>query len=303
MPFISYAQNFEDVLLKRCFGHLDSGFYIDIGADDPIIDSVTKSFYDHGWSGINIDPSENSFTKLQTARIRDINIQVAVDAQEGSINFWNVPKTGLSTAIEKFANQHELAGFEVNLVSVKTRSLKDICEEFVKCPINFMKIDVEGFEKQVLLGADFDKFRPMVILVESTEPNSQLENYLEWEYILEENKYQFCYGDGLNRFYLASESSFLKVHFVFPPSVFDKFVLSSTSLFYDQTSDIELTQQRDELTQQRDELTQQRDELTQQRDELTQQRDELTQQRDEIVNSTIWNLTNPLRKAIDLFKK
>jgi predicted nucleic acid-binding Zn-ribbon protein len=65
----------------------------------------------------------------------------------------------------------------------------------------------------------------------------------------------------------------------------------------------ELTQQRDELTQQRDELTQQRDELTQQRDELTQQRDELTQQRDEIVNSTIWKLTNPLRKAIDLFKK
>ena len=50
-------------------------------------------------------------------------------------------------------------------------------------------------------------------------------------------------------------------------------------------------------------LTQQRDELTQQRDELTQQRDELTQQRDEIVNSTIWKLTNPLRKAIDLFKK
>ena len=65
----------------------------------------------------------------------------------------------------------------------------------------------------------------------------------------------------------------------------------------------ELTQQRDELTQQRDELTQQRDELTQQRDELTQQRDELTQQRDEIVDSTIWKLTNPLRKVIELFKK
>jgi hypothetical protein len=58
-----------------------------------------------------------------------------------------------------------------------------------------------------------------------------------------------------------------------------------------------------ELTQQRDELTQQRDELTQQRDELTQQRDELTQQRDEIVNSTIWKLTNPLRRAVDLFKR
>ena len=275
MTFVSHAQNFEDVMLWRCFGQLKSGFYIDIGADDPIIDSVTKSFYDNGWSGINIDPSENSFTKLQEARMRDINIQVAVDAQEGLIDFWNVPKTGLSTAIEEFADQHELAGFEVNLASVKTRTLKDICEEFVKSPINFMKIDVEGFEKQVLLGANFDKFRPMVILVETTEPNSQVENYIQWEYILEENDYQFCYGDGLNRFYLASESSFLKVHFMSPPNVFDKFVLSHTSLFYDQTLDIELIQQRDELIQ----------------------------QMDTFLNSTVWKLSKPLRNFISFFKR
>ena len=233
MTFVSHAQNFEDVMLWRCFGQLKSGFYIDIGADDPIIDSVTKSFYENGWSGINIDPSENSFTKLQEARMRDINIQVAVDAQEGLIDFWNVPKTGLSTATRRFADQHKSAGFEVNLVSVKTRTLRDICEEFVKGPIHFMKIDVEGFEKQVLLSADFEKFRPMVILVESTEPNSQVENYHEWEYILEESKYKFCYGDGLNRFYLSKESSHLAVNFKYPPNVFDEFVFSKTSLFYD----------------------------------------------------------------------
>jgi FkbM family methyltransferase len=233
MTFVSHAQNFEDVMLWRCFGQLESGFYIDIGADDPVSDSITKCFYEKGWSGINIDPSENSFTKLQADRKRDTNIQVAVDAIEGTIDFWNVPRTGLSTAIKKFADQHKSAGFEVNHVSVKTRSLKDICEEFVKSPINFMKIDVEGFEKQVLLGGDFEKFRPMVILVESTEPNSQVENYLEWEAILEENEYQFCYGDGLNRFYLSKESAHLAVHFKYPPNVFDDFVFSKTSLFYD----------------------------------------------------------------------
>jgi len=233
MTFVSHAQNFEDVMLWRCFGQLNSGFYIDIGADDPVSDSVTKCFYDKGWSGINIDPSENSFTKLQADRKRDTNIQVAVDAAEGSIDFWNVPRTGLSTTIKKFADQHKSEGFEVNHVSVKTRTLKDICEEFVRSPINFMKIDVEGFEKQVLLGADFEKFRPMVILVESTEPNSQVENYLEWENILEENEYQFCYADGLNRFYLSKESAYLAVHFKYPPNVFDEFVFSKTSLFYD----------------------------------------------------------------------
>jgi FkbM family methyltransferase len=233
MTFVSHAQNFEDVMLWRCFGHLETGFYIDIGADDPVSDSVTKCFYEKGWSGINIDPSEDSFTKLQADRRRDTNIQVAVAAKEGSIDFWNVPRTGLSTAIKKFADQHKSAGFEVNHVSVRTRSLKDICEEYVKSPINFMKIDVEGFEKQVLLGADFEKFRPMVVLVESTEPNSQVENYLEWEDILEEHEYQFCYGDGLNRFYLSKESVHLAVHFKYPPNVFDDFVFSKTSLFYD----------------------------------------------------------------------
>ena len=233
MTFVSHAQNFEDVMLWRCFGQLKSGFYIDIGADDPVSDSVTKSFYENGWSGINIDPSENSFTKLESDRKRDTNIQVAVDSTKGAIDFWNVPGTGLSTAIKKFADQHKSAGFEVNHVSVKTRTLKDICEEFVRGPINFMKIDVEGFEKQVLLGADFEKFRPMVILVESTEPNSQVENYSEWKHILEENDYKFCYGDGLNRFYLSKESAHLAVHFKYPPNVFDEFVLSKTSLFYD----------------------------------------------------------------------
>jgi FkbM family methyltransferase len=233
MKFVSHAQNFEDVMLWRCFGHLNSGFYVDIGADDPVIDSVTKSFYESGWTGINIDPTENSFTKLQVDRQRDINIQVAVAEHEGSIDFWSVPKTGLSTAVRKFADQHKTAGFEVNSISIKTRSLKGICEEFVKKPINFMKIDVEGFEKEVLSGADFKKFRPMVILIESTEPNSQTESHLEWENILFKNNYLYCYGDGLNRFYLSKESESLAVHFKYPPNVFDDFVLSKTSLFYD----------------------------------------------------------------------
>jgi hypothetical protein len=68
MTFVSHAQNFEDVMLWRCFGQLESGFCIDIGADDPVVDSITKSFYENGWSGINIDPSDNSFTKLEADR-------------------------------------------------------------------------------------------------------------------------------------------------------------------------------------------------------------------------------------------
>src|ERR1041384_3211716 len=70
---VSYAQNFEDVLLHRIFGNLARGFYVDIGASDPMIGSVTKIFYDRGWSGINIEPS-STFPRLAAARPRDVNL-------------------------------------------------------------------------------------------------------------------------------------------------------------------------------------------------------------------------------------
>ena len=227
MAFVSYAQNFEDVMLWRCFGHLKKGFYVDIGADDPTIDSVTKSFYEMGWSGINIEPTESAFKKLEADRPRDTNLKAAVSVHSGAMDFWVIANTGLSTAVEKFAAQHKLAGHAVSKISVKALTLKEICAEFVHTPVHFMKIDVEGFEREVLSSGDFEKFRPEVILVESTEPNSQFESQDEWEQILVENDYIFCYADGLNRFYVSKESQHLKIHFTYPPNVFDNFVLST----------------------------------------------------------------------------
>ncbi len=226
---ISYAQNFEDVMLWRCFGHLKSGFYIDVGAEDPINDSVTKMFYDKGWCGINIEPTEFSFLKLKVNRPRDTNIQIAISETSGILDFWVVPSTGLSTGVEKFANKHKAAGLEVRLDKVESETLEAVCEEYSPTVIHFMKIDVEGFEREVLSSANFVKFRPMVILVESTEPNSKVENFEKWEQILLNQRYDFCYADGLNRFYLANEANYLKSHFDYPPNVFDDFVLHTDS--------------------------------------------------------------------------
>jgi FkbM family methyltransferase len=235
MTFISYAQNNEDVMLWRCFKNVKNGFYIDVGAQDPIYDSVTKAFYDKGWTGINIEPMQWALEDLQSQRLNDLNLQIAIGESQGVLDIWEFKGSGLSTAKEEFAERHIKSGRSGAKVQVKMRTLAEVCENYVTSPIHFMKIDVEGYEKEVLLGANFVKFRPQLVLIESTEPNSQVENHLEWEHILLENDYIFCYADGLNRFYLSQESEQLATHFKYPPNVFDEFIKSKISLNHDLT--------------------------------------------------------------------
>src|SRR6266511_3123643 len=200
MSFISYAQNYEDVMLWRALKHIDQGFYIDVGANDPDIDSVTKAFYERGWRGINVEPAPQWFERLEKARPRDINLQLALGAEPGAITFYEIPDTGLSTAEKKFAERHEAErGYQ-------SRELR--------------------VEKAVLQGADFGKIRPWIILVEATLPNSQEESYYDWEPLLLNAGYEYAYFDGLNRYYVSGEHENLKAAFKAPPNVFDDFVIS-----------------------------------------------------------------------------
>jgi FkbM family methyltransferase len=225
MSFISYAQNYEDVMLWRALKHVDLGFYIDVGANDPDYDSVTKAFYERGWSGINVEPVPQWFERLQTARPRDINLQLALGAEPGEITLYEIPDTGLSTAEEKFAERHEAErGYQSRELRVKIDTLSSICERIHLAPIHFLKIDVEGAEKDVFQGTDFGKIRPWIIVVEATLPNSQEESYSDWEPLLLNAGYEYVYFDGLNRYYVAVEHGNLKAAFKAPPNVFDDFV-------------------------------------------------------------------------------
>jgi FkbM family methyltransferase len=227
MSFISYAQNFEDVMLWRALKHIDRGFYIDVGANDPDQHSVTKAFYESGWRGINVEPSPQWFERLEKARPRDINLQLALGAEPGAITLYEIPDTGLSTAEKKFAERHEAErGFHSRELIVKMDTLSGVCERFHLAPIHFLKIDVEGSEKAVLQGADFGKIRPWVILLEATLPLSMEESYSDWEPLLLNAGYEYAYFDGLNRYYVAVEHENLKAAFKAPPNVFDEFVRS-----------------------------------------------------------------------------
>ena len=156
MTFISYAQNFEDIRLWRALKYVENGFYIDIGANDPTQDSVTKAFYDHGWSGINVEPMSNYYDALCQQRPKDINLQCVAGESADDLIFYGIAGTGLSTLDPALAQQHKDAGMDVRSQTVKSRTLASICEQHARNrPIHFLKIDVEGHEETVLRGMDF----------------------------------------------------------------------------------------------------------------------------------------------------
>lgn len=223
MSFVSYAQNREDVLLWRVLGHVRKGFYVDVGANHPSDDSVTKALYDRGWHGINIEPLPAHLAELQLHRIRDINLGVAVGDYVGSIDLFDTPVRGLATACAEVAEGLKRRGLKVTRTTVPVCRLKDILQEHQPAQIHLLKIDVEGFEAAVLRGMDFQRWRPWIVVVEATRPNSQVTDN-SWEALITTHGYVRAQFDGLNRYYLAHEQASLIERLAVPANVLDNYV-------------------------------------------------------------------------------
>ena len=232
MNFISYAQNFEDVILERFFKDKNDGFYVDVGAQDPLYFSLTKHFYDKGWRGINIEPVKYYFNLLEEVRSRDINLNVVVANHNGDVKFFEIPKTGISSMIKQNAvnaigkfNDEKCMIESYQEIVVPSRTLESIFEDYAKnIPIDFLKIDAEGAEKEVILSNNWEEFRPKILVIEATKQNTPKASYDEWENLVISAEYSFVYFDGLNRFYLRNDLLAFRHIFSYPPCVFDEFV-------------------------------------------------------------------------------
>lgn len=204
--FITYAQNKEDVILDAFFSDIKNGFYVDVGANHPIEDSVTKHFYNNGWSGINIEPIQALYEQLIEDRPRDIVLNVGVADKKGTLNLRQYNNTGLSTFSSTLKNEYtkgSQAEKTSDYVDIKVPivTLKDVFNQYNINHIHFMKIDVEGLEYEVILGNDWEKFRPEMLCIESNHVTGKR----DWRKILDKNNYIKVYNDGLNDYYLASE--------------------------------------------------------------------------------------------------
>jgi len=223
-PTISYAQRFEDLYLMRCFGDRTDGFYIDIGSGHPVYDNVSFAFYLKGWSGITVEPNPWLSRLSRAVRPRDRHVEALVGSTCGEATFYRVREFhGLSTMIETHA-QAALSQFgkSADAITVPCTTLSALCTGHAPAAFDFLKIDVEGAEPDVLFGGDWQRFRPKLVVVEALAPYTLAPAFEQWEPFLAQHGYSHVWFDSLNRYYLAKEAGELAGCFTTAPAAFDE---------------------------------------------------------------------------------
>jgi FkbM family methyltransferase len=227
---ISYAQRFEDLYLMRCFGNRTDGFYIDIGSGHPVYDNMSFAFYLMGWHGITVEPNPWLSRLTRAVRTRDRHIEALVGATAGEATFHLVNEFhGLSTMIAAHARAAQTQfGKTSQAITVPVTTLKQLCEQHAPASFEFLKVDVEGAEPDVLLNGDWQRYRPKVVVVEALAPYTLAPAWEAWEPFMAKHGYRYVLFDSLNRYYLADEASDLAPCFASAPASFDIFQFRDT---------------------------------------------------------------------------
>jgi FkbM family methyltransferase len=167
---LCYGQDGEDLILNRLLAGQAQGFYVDVGAHHPVRFSNTYLFYQRGWCGINIDAEPGSMRPFRKYRGRDINVECGVAARPGKLPYYRFNEPALNTFDETEANlKNRLPYRLVERLNVAVRRLDDLLVEYLPegQAIDFLSIDVEGKDREVLESNDWDRFRPRFILAET----------------------------------------------------------------------------------------------------------------------------------------
>ncbi len=177
----SYSQEGEDMVLKRIFEQKEKGFYVDIGAHHPKRYSNTYIFYKNGWRGINIDAMPESMKLFNKIRPRDTNLEIGIADKEGKLKYYIFNEKALNSFSEELAKKINTENNSYHIkktINIDVKPLDKILDKYLgEQKIDFLNVDVEGFDLEVLKSNNWSKYRPKIILIEIL--NSSLDNINE----------------------------------------------------------------------------------------------------------------------------
>lgn len=201
---ISWSGHGEDVVLRRALSGA-SGFYVDVGANDPVRGSNTYLFYEAGWRGLVIEPNPELARRHREKRPRDIVLNVALGRREGEATFYYFPDSpGWSTLSEEAAKSMLAQGSRCVKSQVRVMTLDQVLAEARPSGVvDFISIDVEGYEREVLAGLSLSRWDIKCLCIEAVEPTTGARRHEEWDSFLTEAGYSEVMFDGLNRFYVC----------------------------------------------------------------------------------------------------
>ncbi|WP_417708332.1 FkbM family methyltransferase [Roseibium aggregatum] len=221
--FESYAQNYEDLYLWRCFGDKKEGTYIDAGASEPSKWSPSYAFYLAGWKGILVEPIPERIKEIKALRPNDILIEAALSSDKSASHttfYRSSGRGGTSTIVEERGQQMQGRNSQTPTIMVPLTTLSSICEQHLgkAAGYDFLKLDIEGAELMALQGADLAKWRPGLIQVEAPEKKDD-----DLDMFLSGQGYLNAHYDGVNRYYVTEANRHMTAILQRPISHHDDF--------------------------------------------------------------------------------
>ena len=222
---LSFAQNFEDVILNRAFTNKKQGFFLDIGAQHPVIDSVSRHFILNGWNGILVEPVP-AYAILLKEEYPHISVLQKYVGKKRNREMFIIADTGLSTSDELLAQAYKNSGLNISNEICEGMTLDEIFEFIGEVDIDWMKIDAENSEVEILNSWKSENVKPTIVVLEVLDPLHKKQINNEITVLMKSKGYVEVYFDGLNKFFLSKNHGEMKIHFDLPPNIFDNFSIS-----------------------------------------------------------------------------
>jgi FkbM family methyltransferase len=195
----TFSQFGEDVLVWEFFGRKTDGFFVEVGANAPVRFSQTWLLEKNGWRGILVEPLPAKCDALRAARKNSRVFQVAVGApdQRGFAQF-HVATDDMFSSMQL----RDKGPATLDTVNVQVVTLDDVLAEAGNPLIDFLSIDVEGMELNVLRGFDIARHRPKLVLLEDHMKSQSLYRAMK------ERNYRLVKRTGVNNWFIPSDAPF-----------------------------------------------------------------------------------------------